>query len=128
MMVDRLEQLLDGSLDGTTLGVSQNNDQPCAEAGSGKFDTSYLRRSHDSAGHTDDKEIAESLVKDDLCRDAGVGAAKDYGKRALPLDQRQTPCVLLAGVSVSQAAHESAVSLSKTFECFLCGDHEGVIL
>jgi hypothetical protein len=64
----RLLKFLQGCQNRTALGMSQNHHQPRAEPRGGKLDATDLRRRDDVSGNADDKQVAKTLVEDDLCR------------------------------------------------------------
>ena len=69
-----------GSEDGTATGVTENDNKASVKPGSRELDAADLRGSDDVAGDTDDEEVAEALVKDELGRDPGIGASQDDGE------------------------------------------------
>src|ERR1700736_4953542 len=60
--------------------MAQDDYQTSTEAGCGEFDTADLRRSHDIASDSDHEQVAETLIEDQLRRNARVRAAKNYCK------------------------------------------------
>jgi hypothetical protein len=49
--------------------VAQNHNEPCAEPLRGELNTADLRGSDDVSGNADNKQVAQAVVEDDLCRD-----------------------------------------------------------
>lgn len=76
---------------GTALGVTQHDDEASAKAGGGKLDAADLGRCDDVAGHPDDKEVAQALVKHQFRRHSRIGASEDNGEGFLALVQLRPP-------------------------------------
>jgi hypothetical protein len=59
--------------------MSQNHDKPRTKLLSRILDTTCLRRGDNVAGYTDDKQIAQSLIEDDLWGHSRIGTAQYDG-------------------------------------------------
>jgi hypothetical protein len=60
--------------------VTEDDNEASVKPGRRELDAADLRRSDDVAGDTDNEEVAEALVKDELGRDPGIGASQDDGE------------------------------------------------
>ena len=67
-----LLKLIEGSQNGSALGMPQHNDQPCAEPRRRELDAADLRGSNDVSGNANDKQIAQTLVEHDLSGNSRV--------------------------------------------------------
>jgi hypothetical protein len=74
--------------------VPENDNETSPEPGGGKFNASYTRRGDDIPGDANHEQIADALIKDDLGRHTGVGAAEHDGEGLLPRDEFVTPSKL----------------------------------
>jgi hypothetical protein len=69
-----------GSEDGTASGVAEDDNKTSVKPGSRELDAADLRGSDDVAGDTDNEEVAEALVEDELGWDPRIGASQDDGE------------------------------------------------
>ena len=123
----RLLQDLQRRTDSAALRVSENHDQPRAKPFGRKFDAADLRRGNYISGNSDYKQIAQTLIKDELCRHSRIGASKNDCKRLLA---RRQVAVTLAGNGVAglNMRHEPKISFLQAFERLLRWDHRHCFL
>ena len=65
------------------VGVAKDDDESCPKLIGGELDAADLRGSDDVAGNTDDKQVAEALVKHQLDRNPRVGTGENDGEGVL---------------------------------------------
>ena len=114
----RLLKLFQGGQDSAASGVPQNHHQPRAEPCRGELHAADLRRCDDVSSHADDKEVAKTLIEDNLRRHPRVRASKNDGKRLLTCRQRVAAVSARDRVGALNASHETAVPFHEAFECF----------
>ena len=124
LVVRRLLKFFQRCPNSSALGMPQNHHQPCAEPLCGELDTANLRGSDDVSGDADDKQIPQALVKDDFCRHPRVGTSENNGEWLLARRQLAAARLIRECVIARSVRHEAAVPFSKSFECFLRGDHQ----
>src|SRR5881409_3519796 len=114
----RTPKFLQGGQNSPTLGVAQHHDESCAEPFRGELDAADLRRGHDVSCNTDDKQVTETLIEDDLSRHPRIGTSENDGKRLLAC--RQPAAAHLAGepLVAPDARNKATVPLPQAFECF----------
>ncbi|SRR6266480_6660310 len=66
----RPPKLLEGRQNCSALGMAEHYHQPRPETRGSEFDAADLRGSYDVAGDTNDEEVAQTLIKHDLGRNA----------------------------------------------------------
>src|SRR6266404_7823882 len=71
----------EGSEDDPATGVTEDDNKASVKPGRRELHAADLRRSDDVAGDTDDEEVAEALVEDELGRDPGIRASQHDGER-----------------------------------------------
>ncbi len=120
LVLGRPPKFFQGCLNSAALGVAQHDDEPCSEPLRGKLDATYLRRSHDVAGNTDDEQVTEALIKDDLYGHPGVGTAEYDGKRFLANGRFPSMLLIHERVGVAMVRYEASVSRSEALDCFWC--------
>ena len=74
---------LESREDGAATGVTEDDNEASVKPGGRELDAADLRRSDDVAGDTDNEQVAEALVKDELGRNPGIRASQDDGERLL---------------------------------------------
>lgn len=100
-------------LDRAALGVSHDDDQLGLRRGGGELDASHLRRRDDIARDSDDEEISQALVKEDLGGRARIRARKN-DREGSPRFDHQPACVLLwQGLASEAFSHEALVTLNQ---------------
>lgn len=92
------------------------------------FDAADLRGRNDVAGNTNDKQVAEALVKNRLDRDPGVGAGEYDGKRTLTVGHPGPVYTLRYFRGIDVAGNEAAIAIAKPIECISSGYHAGQYL
>lgn len=98
-----------GGRDGPARVVSEDDDQPGAEHAGGVLDAPQdLGPDHVVSG-TDDEEVPEALVEDDLCGQSRVGASEDDGERVLTGGQLGTAGGVLVRM-LDRARYEALVA------------------
>ena len=100
---------------------------PPAEPRRGELDAANLRGSNDVAGDADDKQVAQTLIEDHLCRDSRIGTPEDDGELLLTCRQLAAARLAPEYVAAPSARNEVTVSFSQAFERFASCDHRGVI-
>jgi hypothetical protein len=68
-------EFVDRCQDRPTGGVAEDDDEPGTETGCGELHTPNLGRRHNVASHSDNEQVAEPLIEDDLCWNSRVGAS-----------------------------------------------------
>ncbi len=81
-----LRQFFQRDVNGTTLRVTHDHDQTSFEQAGCKFDAADLRRRDYITHHTNDKQITQALIENQLRRHSCVGTAKGHRKRRLLLE------------------------------------------
>ena len=118
----RLLELFQGGQDRPALRMAQDNHQPGPEVRGRELDAANLRRRHDVAGDTDDEQIAQPLVEDELSRHPRVRATED--DREGPLLLRQLDSARMADPDLtSDTRNEAAVSRAEAIKRFLGRRH-----
>lgn len=92
--------------------VPKNDNETSSESGSGKFNASYARRGDDIPSDTNDEQITESLIEDDLGWHTGVGATEHDGEGFLTTDEFVTP-TKPQGRACGSIRREAAVTLAE---------------
>ena len=118
-------QLQEGFLYGATSRVAQDDDEARTKLARGELDATDLRRRHDVAGDANDEEVTESLVEDDFCRDARVGAAEDDREGLLAVRQVTAMCSA-GGCGVTlRISDKSRIALAKPGQRLDGSEHQG---
>ena len=112
-------KFLQGRQNRPALGVSQHHDQPRAEPRRGELDAADLRRGDDVSGNTDDKQVAEALIEDDLRGHPRIGTSENDGERLLTCRHSRAARLARECAAAANVRREATVSLAKAFECFL---------
>src|SRR5258705_1882730 len=92
--------------------VAQNHDERCAEPLRSELNAADLRGSDDVSRNADDKQIAQTLVEDDLCRHARVGTSENDSERLLGCSQLAATRLANECVAAPNARREETVPLS----------------
>jgi hypothetical protein len=100
--------------------VSQNHDKPCAKPFRGELDTAYLGWSDDVARNTDDKEVAKSLIEDDLRWHAGIGAPEDDCEGLLTRRHLAATCLTRECVATAAVGGEATIAFAQALEGLEC--------
>jgi hypothetical protein len=124
----RTPKFLKGSPNSPTLGVAQDHNESCAESLRSELDAPDLRRGNDVPSDTDNKQVTQALIEDDLRWHPRIGTAQNDGKRLLACRQFATTRLASECVTTTNVSHESVVPLAQAFECFLRRDHRRIIL
>ena len=95
--------------------MAEHHHESRMEAFRGELHRAHLGRRHDVSGHTDDQEVAQALVEDNLCGHARIRAAKDDGKRFLPCGQLAASRLTRQRIS-SDVGNKAAVPFAQGFE------------
>ena len=77
---------LDGGLDGSAIGVAEDEDDLGSEDGGAVFEAADDFRRYDVTGDAGDEDVSDGLVEDDLDGQARVGAGEDGGEGLLLVD------------------------------------------
>ncbi len=89
---------LDGGGYRSAVGVSQDDHQGNAQVLHGVLHAAQDGLVGHVSGGADDEEVAHTLVKEDLRRDAGIGAPQDDGEGLLPGEGLPPARGVLAGM------------------------------
>jgi hypothetical protein len=120
--------VLDGSFDGTAVGMTENEDKRDVEFGDGVLGAAFYGDTcavdHVSS-NADDEEIAYADVKQDFRRDAGIGAGDDNGFGILGLREGSEVCWAAAGIE-NLALHEALIAGEKFPQGFLGSEELGL--
>ena len=108
--------------------MAQDHHQPGVKPLGRELDAPYQRGGDDVAGDPDHKEIAESLVEDDLGRDPGIGAAEDDGEWLLPFGQLRSAGLMEHRRAAADAGVEAEIAGPESGEGFVGRDHGGRVL
>jgi hypothetical protein len=65
--------------------MPEHNNQACSQMFDYIFDAAHRNRIHHLSGGANDKDIAQSHVKNEFGRDAGIRATQDHSERFLAL-------------------------------------------
>ena len=103
--------------------MPQHDDQPGTELFGGKLDAADLRGGNDVAGHSDDEQVAEPLIENDLDRYSRIRTAKDGRERFLAGRQLDAAGTAGQGVVASDIGDETAISVAQQLEPFQSRDH-----
>jgi hypothetical protein len=103
--------------------VPQNHHQSRAEPSRSELDAADLRRSDDVTGNADDKQIAQTLVEDDLCWHSRVGTSENDREWLLTCRQLVAARLARERVAAPNVRHEATVAFSQAFECFSRWNH-----
>jgi hypothetical protein len=100
--------------------VPEDNNEAGSEPRSRKFNASYTRRGDDIPSDANHEQIAEALIKDDLCRHTRVGATEHDGERFLT-PEFATPKP--EGRGCSSIRREATIAFPKSLQCVARGEH-----
>ena len=95
--------------------VAQHHDQRDAQTDDGELEGRQHGEVSDLTRGSDDEEVAEALVEDDLDGDPGVRTGQHHGEGALTGGHQLAPVVVLAGVG-GILGHEPGVPALKSLE------------
>jgi hypothetical protein len=68
--------------------MSEDDDESCAEPFRGELDASNLRRGDNVASHTDDEQVTEALIENNLRRHPRIRTSENNGERLLACRER----------------------------------------
>ena len=108
--------------------MTQDHDEPRAEALRGELDTADLRRRDDIARDADHEQIAETLIEDDLHRHTRVRAAENDGERLLARDEIVASRLAHECLETADARDKAAITVPQALERFSRGYHRRRIL
>jgi hypothetical protein len=97
--------------------VTQHHDESGAEPPRGELDTADLRRGDDVSGNTDDKQVTQTLIEDDLRWHPRIGTSENDGERLLACRHLAAAHLARECVAATNVRHESTVPLEQAFEC-----------
>jgi hypothetical protein len=106
--------------------VAEHDDERRGELRRRKFDAADLRRCDDVAGDADHEQVAETLVEDELDRDAGIRAAEDHREGFLARHELAAPRLAGQGVETAHARREAAVAFAQPIQCVACSRHQAL--
>jgi hypothetical protein len=98
--------------------MAHDDDEPGAEPRGGKLHAAHLGWSNDVAGYSNDEEIAEALIEDQLGGHSRIRAAQNDGEGLLSCDQRHAAGTARKSGGRSVTRNESTVSLPQARESF----------
>jgi hypothetical protein len=102
----------------TASGVTQDRYQPGSEFEDREFDAADLGVASDVSGHPNHKEIAESLIEEQLNRNPRIGTTQDDGKGLLAGCKLGVPFGVQEHFGAALVSDEAAVVLPKSFKGF----------
>jgi hypothetical protein len=109
--------------DGTAMFMAKDQDQSAAQVLDSVFNASQSRSVHHFACGPDDKEIAKTLVEDDLRSDAGIRAADNDREWALALAAGAARFRNLFGSGMGQVPrNETGIALDELLERLVRSD------
>lgn len=119
----RLLQLFQSRLHRTALRMPEHDDEAGAKMRRCKLDAADLRGRDDVARDADHKEIAKSLIEDDLRGHPRIRAPEDDRKGLLRGGGFGTPFSTGPGIAFQRSGHEARVPCPEAQEGIVCGNH-----
>src|SRR2546429_9537314 len=98
--------------------MPKNHHQASAEPRRRELDAADLRGSDDVSGNTNDKQVAQALVEDDLSRHPRVGTTENNGERLLTRGQLVAARLARERVMAPNVRYKATVALPQAFEGF----------
>ena len=98
--------------------MAKNDDQPRPESLRRELHAADLGRRNDVSGDTDDEQITNALVENNLGWHARIRAPENDGEGFLACDYLASTGLSREGFAGSSASCEASISFYQAFECF----------
>jgi len=122
VVVDGVELVIEGSLDGAASGMTENDKERRVEMGAGVLDAGHDFGGDNIAGDADDEEFAEIGIEDQFGRNTGIAATEDGGEGFLALGE-SSESFLAYGRKAGLAGNETLVASGESAQRLLSGCH-----
>jgi OOP family OmpA-OmpF porin len=121
--LSRLAKFLQGGENCPAPGVAEHHHNARTKPLGGELHAADLGRCDDIAGHTNDKEVTQALIEDELRRHPRVGTSENNRERLLSCRQLAAARPTRKDLARGCLSDEATVSLFEAFKGFLRGDH-----
>src|ERR1700722_1838650 len=103
--------------------MSENDHESCTEPFRGELDAGNLRRGDNVASHTDDEQITEPLIENNLCGHARIRTSENNGERLLACCERLAAFLVRECVVDPVVRREATIARAQALKCIQRRDH-----